>query len=212
MLSNMACTWPPRRSVSAGAPPRYGHVSTRGHHLKQLAGNVLRGPVAGRCHIDLPGIGLGVSDEFGNSRGRNRWVHLHHIGHAHDARDRRDVADEVEIKLVVKRRIDGVRRAHQEQRVAVRCRLHDRLGGDIGAGAGSVLDDERLAELLRQPLTHQAREGVGGAARRKPDDQPHRSWRVRLAAVSRSAGSGRGDNARPAAEAPHSKSDAAEQT
>ena len=81
-------------------------------------------------------------------------------GHADDARDRRDVADEIEIELVVERRVDRVRRIDQEQRVAVRRRTHDRLGADIAAGARPVLDDEWLAEPLRQPLTHQAREDV----------------------------------------------------
>ena len=43
---------------------------------------------------------------------RNRRVHLHHVGHAHDAGDRREVADEIEIELVVERRVDrqGCRR------------------------------------------------------------------------------------------------------
>ena len=89
------------------------------------------------------------------------------IGIADDARDRRDVADEIEIELVVERRVDRVRRADQEERVAIRGRTHDRLGGDIAAGARPVLDDELLAEPLRQPLTHQARDDVGRAARRR---------------------------------------------
>ena len=85
-------------------------------------------------------------------------------GHAADARDRRDVADEIEIELVVERRVDRVRRSDQEERVAVRRRAHDRLGADIAAGARPVLDDELLAEPLRQPLTDQARDDVGRAA------------------------------------------------
>ena len=47
-------------------------------------------------------------------------------------------------------------------------RMHDRLGGDVAAGAGPILDDERLAETLRQPLTDQAREDVGPTPRAKP--------------------------------------------
>ena len=100
----------------------------------------------------------------GTRLGRNRRIYHHDVGAADDARDRRDVADEIEIELVVERRVDRVRRTDQEQRVAVRGRAHDRLGGDIAAGARPVLDDELLAEPLRQPLTHQAREDVGRAA------------------------------------------------
>ena len=85
-------------------------------------------------------------------------------GYADDARDRRDVADEIEIELVVERRVDRVRRRGQEERVAVGRRVHDGLGADIAAGARPVLDDELLAEPLRQPLPHQPRDDVGRAA------------------------------------------------
>ena len=94
--------------------------------------------------------------------------------HADDARDRRDVADEIEIELVVERRVDRVGERDQEQRVAVRRRAHDRLGADIAAGARPVLDDEWLAEPLRQPLADQARDDVGRRRRR----QSRRSMRT----------------------------------
>ena len=89
------------------------------------------------------------------------------LGTRHDARDRRDVADEIEIELVVERRVDRVRRTDQKECIAVGGRTHDRLGADIAAGARPVLDDEWLAEPLRQPLTDQARDDVGRAARRQ---------------------------------------------
>ena len=107
-------------------------------------------------------------------------MYHHDKGAADDARDRRDVADEIEIELVVERRVDRVRRTDQEERVAVRRRTHDRLGGDIAAGARPVLDDEWLAEPLRQPLTHQAREDVVRAAGGKADDDAHRPRRIGL--------------------------------
>ena len=55
--------------------------------------------------------------------------------------------------------------------MAVGGRLHDCLGGDIAAGARTVLDNEWLAEPLRQPLADQARNDVGDAASGKADDQ-----------------------------------------
>ena len=85
-------------------------------------------------------------------------------GEADDARDRSDVADEIEVELVVERRVDRVRRADQEERIAVRRRAHDRLGADIAAGTRAVFDDEWLAEPLRQPLSDQPRDNVGRAA------------------------------------------------
>src|SRR6516225_4260719 len=64
----------------------------------------------------------------------------------------RDVAEKKEIKVVVQRRVDRRRSVDHEERVPVWCRLHDCLCSDVGAGARSVLDDERLAEALRELL------------------------------------------------------------
>ena len=105
---------------------------------------------------------------------------LHDVGHAVDACNRRDIADEIVVELVVKRRVDDVRDCDQKERVAVGGRAHDRLGRDIAGGAWSVLDDELLAEPLRQPLSHQAREDVGASSRRKSDDDTHRPRRIGL--------------------------------
>jgi len=44
--------------------------------------------------------------------------------------------------------------------MAVGWRTHDRFCGDIGPRARPVIDDEWLAEPLRQPLTYQTCEGV----------------------------------------------------
>src|SRR5215510_11407586 len=68
------------------------------------------------------------------------------VGHAHDACDRRDVADDIEIELFIQRRVDRVRRGHQEKCVAVRWGTHDRFGADIGAATWAVFYDELLAE------------------------------------------------------------------
>ena len=67
-----------------------------------------RRSVAGRRHVDLARIGLGIGDELGNRLGRNRWVDHHDEGTADDARDRRDVADEIVIEFLVERRVDRV--------------------------------------------------------------------------------------------------------
>ena len=92
----------------------------------------------------------------------------HDQRHANDARDWGDVADEIEIEFVIERRVDCGRWCDQEERVAVWCRSYDSLGGDVAAGTGPVLDDELLAEPLRQPWTQQARDDVGPAARGTP--------------------------------------------
>ena len=97
---------------------------------------------------------------------------------------------EIEIELVVERGVDGVGRRDQKQRVAVGRRAHDRLGGDIGAAARPVFDDDRLAEPLRQPLPHQPRRDVRRAAGGVADDQPYRPRRIGLRPCTRETGPG----------------------
>src|SRR6516225_8145486 len=101
-----------------------------------------------RRHIELAGIGLGISDELGNRFCWNREIRHHELGHASDACDRRDVTVEIETKLLVQRRVDRVCPSDQEDRVAIWGRTNDRFGSDILATAGSVIDHEWLAEPL----------------------------------------------------------------
>jgi hypothetical protein len=84
------------------AAVRYMHHPHSGHQLEQLAREMIGRAGAARRHVDAVGIGLGIGDELGDRRGRDRRVDHHHIGDAGDAADRRDVADEHEIELVVK--------------------------------------------------------------------------------------------------------------
>ncbi len=161
------------------------HVDA-GQHLEQFARHVDRRSVAGRRHVELAGIGLGVGDQFGNRLDRQRRMHHHDVGKANDARDRLHLLHEIEIELVVERGVDRVRRRDQQQRVAVRRGAQHGLGRDIGAAARPVLDDEGLPELFRQPLPHQARREVRRAAGRITDHEANRPrWIGLRARVSR---------------------------
>jgi hypothetical protein len=133
-----------------------------------------------RRHGELTRIGLGVSDELGNRLGRNRWVYQHDVGVDNNAGDRGGIANEIKIQLVVQRRVDRVVAPCYKQRIAVRRCAHDRLSADIGAATWPVLDDEWLAEALRQPLSHQASDGVDPAGRGEWHDQMHRPRRIGL--------------------------------
>jgi hypothetical protein len=54
--------------------------------------------------------------------------------------------------------------------MAVRGRAHDRLGGDIAAGARSVFNNERLTEPFRQRLADQPCNDVDVVASGEADD------------------------------------------
>ena len=68
---------------------------------------------------------------------------------------RRDVADEIEIELLV---VDCVRYAGEQERVSVWRRIHYQFGADIAGGTRPVLD---LAKPLRERLADQACSDVG---------------------------------------------------
>jgi hypothetical protein len=102
-----------------------------GHHLEQFAEDMGDGPVAGRCHVDLAGIGLGVGDELRDRLSWNGWIDHHDIRAAANARDRRNVADEIEIELFAKRRVYRARQANKQERIAVRRCPHDGFGADL---------------------------------------------------------------------------------
>src|SRR3954466_1907272 len=134
--------------------------------------------VAPRAKIDRARLGFGEGNKLGNRLGGDRWVDHHDGGLAAYARDRRDVADEIEIEVVIERRVDRVRRIGEQQRIAVRRRAHARLGANVAAGAGPVLDDKLLTEPFGQPLRHRACGGIGRAARWKTDYDTHRPHRI----------------------------------
>ena len=107
-----------------------------------------------------------------------RGIDLHDVRNPDDTGHRHDIAHEIERQLVVERRVDPVGGIDQQQRVAVRRRVHDDLGADIVAGARPVVDDELLAEPLRQILPHQAGQDVDRAAGRIARDHVHRPRRI----------------------------------
>ena len=104
----------------------------------------------------------------------------HDVDRAQQACDRFNITNEIEIKLGIERRVDSVRRRDEKECVAVGGRPHDRLRGDIAAGARPVLDNELLTERLRQPLTDQAGDNVGRPASGKANNDAHRPRRIGL--------------------------------
>src|SRR5215475_4640509 len=148
---NSTSTCPPSMAVSAGPLllKRYVDQINASHHLEQFPGKMGHAPSSSGAHVELAWIGSSVSYELWDRFGRNGWNDHHDLGTTGSARDRRNVADEIEIELLVKRRITRVRKTNQEKRVAISGRIHDGLGGDVGTRTGPVLDDELLAGPLR---------------------------------------------------------------
>jgi len=105
-------------------------------------------PRPGRGHSDLSWIGLGIPDELGNRLCWKRWVDDQHAWRARDARDRRHLVNQIEAKLLVERRVDGVGDRNEEERVAIRRRSYNRLGGDIAARANPIFYKDLPAEPL----------------------------------------------------------------
>src|SRR5262245_9781543 len=125
-------------------------------------------------------MGLRIADELGHGLWRERRIDLQDEGVADDARDRGDVADQIEIELLVECSVDGVHRSGHKERIPVRGRVYDRLRGDIASRARPILDDKLLTETLRQPLSYQACHDVGGTTGGKSDDDAHWPRRIGL--------------------------------
>jgi hypothetical protein len=68
----------------------------------------------------------------------------------------------------------------EQDRVAVRGRFCDHVGGDRPARAGAVLDDDALAKVLAELPLHDSSHGVGPAAGREADHEGDRPGRVGL--------------------------------
>src|SRR5262245_53215503 len=137
-----------------------------------------------------------MSDKFQKGRRWNKGAQHQDERQTNDSRDRHDIANEIVIEFVVKCRVDRVIRVDQEQRIAVGRGLHDHFGPDIPTGARSIVDDERLAQSLVQPLADQSSEDIVRAARRKGNDQAPRTRWIGLcprpARYCRNRGSARG--------------------
>ncbi len=90
----------------------------------------------------------------------------------------------------------------RDRRITVRCRLRRRLGADVERGAGTVLDDDRLAPTDRELLADQTWHSVGrGAGRDRHDDPDRPAWisllRAGDARAERKEGGDRPDRCAP---------------
>ena len=105
---------------------------------------------------------------------------FHHERHLGDGDDRGDIANEVELQVLEQACVDGVHRSAQEQGVPVRSGFHDLGSGIVATGAGPVLNNNLLAEMVRQHRGDGSRNDVQRTTGRKADDQANRQRWVSL--------------------------------
>ena len=131
---------------------------------------------------ELAGIGPGMRDQLGRaSSPAPSGLITSTLACAPTQGDRREVLLGVEAGALVELR--HWRRGCRSWRaggVAVGRRARDHLAGDIAAGAGAVLDHDRLAERLLEPLAEDARHHVARAAGREAEHERDRPRRIGL--------------------------------
>src|SRR5262245_58512894 len=120
------------------------HVDPR-HHLEQLARHMGCGSVAGRCHVDLAGVRLGIGDELGNGLGRDRIDH-HDEWRASDACNRRNDSSVHDVRAPDANR----------KRIAVRRRASDPAGAKTAGSAANIFNDDGLTERRPHMLGQRA--------------------------------------------------------
>ena len=105
---------------------------------------------ARRAEVEYAGLRAPKRDELLEVRRFYRRIHRENEGYDLDQTDRRDAFNRV-VRQFVERRIRGITRRHYDDRVTVRVGARHRLGADRTPGAGTIIDDELLAVLVRQP-------------------------------------------------------------
>ncbi len=120
-----------------------------------------------------------VGDELRRARDRQLVIHDQHARHDCHERYRREALHRIVGQVPVDRRIHRERAevSHHEG-VAVGRRARRGFGADRAAGAGPVVDHDRLGEAFGELLPEGAREEVGRAARWKRHDQADRARRI----------------------------------
>jgi hypothetical protein len=116
-------------------------------------------------------IGLGVSDQLGDGFHRQGRIYHQHVGLHRNQGDRCEILQRIVADGAVEADVHGHRRAGHRQRVAVGPGLGHGLEADVAAGAGTILDDDGLAEVFSQLLPHDAGHDVDAAARREGHHQ-----------------------------------------
>jgi len=111
----------------------------------------------------------------------------HDVGEDAGRRDRNEILQGIVARRLVETHVeDGGALRGKQQRVAVGRSPRAFGGAQQAAGATLIVDDDRLAERLRELLTERPADRIGTGARGEGDDQP--DWAVRPFCRHRRAG------------------------
>src|SRR6266508_2155761 len=97
-----------------------------------------------RPHIDLSGVGFGISDKFRNGLRRNRGICHHHIARSEQRGDGCNVSNDAIWQVIVKTLVDRMRYREEEKRVAVRSRSYGLGSANVSTTSRSALHNEWL--------------------------------------------------------------------
>src|SRR6266704_3399548 len=159
---------------------RHGRARGRGHAEGAVDLQSRKSGLGERRHLGQLGSVLDdrERDQLGEGPRGHRRVNADHERRDDAPRNRHEVALRVVREVLVQARVDrdrGVRR--DEKGVTVGRGLRRRLGADVAARAGAVVDDELLLERLGERLRELARIEIRAAARRRGHDEPDRPRR-----------------------------------
>lgn len=107
---------------------------------------------------------LYIGDHVRNALHGQPGIGDQYQGHARHFRDGCEILERVEAELVAVGTFRHQRIGREHEGIAVACGQHG-LHGDDAAGAGLVLDDDGLLEILPQALRDGTRDHVRGTAR-----------------------------------------------
>ena len=143
------------------------HVQQRdpGLALEQLHAEVVRAALADRGkaqRLVLPR--LGERQQVLEGADAESLLHQQHVRRRREISHRREIAQRVVGQVFEQARIGRDAGVGIEQRVAVGCRLGDRVGADGVAGARAVFDDHRDVPFVVEALRQRAGHGVNAAA------------------------------------------------
>ena len=168
------------------------HVDA-GHVVEQFTGQVADAGDTRGGETDFFRIGLGVGDELLEVLRRQRGMGDKNIRGAGDLGDRCEILHRVIGHFVIKAGADAdIGDVTEHHGVTIGGRFRDNGHADVAVGAGAVVDDDLLAQLIRQHRRNRTRQRIRAAARGVGHDKTHRTRRIGLRGNGRGRGQQRG--------------------